>query len=637
MAPKTLRFILKNCTDSETSNKNAILILGETGSGKSSLVNLLTGQDSQEISSNGDSCQSDFEIIIHKNFAIVDSPGFCDNLNRFEDRDILRRLQKLIYRKQFCLKVIIICTSDRTNRFDGNVVRMYAEKVCRPNGIHPSSFNIIQEEGSRFIKEMVENIDTTQRIEMNGKVPGICTRCNIEVDNVYGIFSHCKIHNEMDKVHPVERVLGHIGQLEYYHPLKFEGCFFQGWKCCQKSKRFSRGCKTRYSCCNSLNPCQSLCANCKRQPSQDGLSVIVHVPNIVLLDIVMQLDIVDHVVVHGMVLLVANHVQSIVLLVAVIVILVHVVHAVVLGGCDRNTGVCGSCSGSWYGPFCDKPCPDHCWAGSCNRDTGCCSSCSESWVGNCTCSITSQCAKPSGVDCSWYSSCLEPDTASCPFILDTMQDKCQEYLDLEPSLSTEGQKWSAYVRSCLQNVLASTVLVGAPSGQVNCQTATNAFFDDHLNCYLKGPISFCHLPYSDIGRILIHGASILFSSHWYEPLITGTELKVSCDLDFWETSLINNFGGNVPDENHQYSFSDDPSVSFTTSLNQTLLPYQMMLTFVPSPNNTLTNTTSLAVLSNTTTSEPINSPLAIKLVTSTIQSWISQNPSYEVTFNGVNQ
>eukprot|EP01132_Coremiostelium_polycephalum_P001218 gene1218-1538_t len=311
------------------------------------------------------------------------------------------------------------------------------------------------------------------------------------------------------------------------------------------------------------------------------------------------------------------------------------------GSCYQDNGTCDSCDTNYWGVYCENQCPEHCFAYNfkdyCSQDTGCCFYCSGYWEGNCTCSISQQCAKPYAAKCDWYSSCLEPNTASCPYILDTMKEKCQEYLDLDPSLSYRGQEWSAYVRFCLQNVLASTVLVPAPSGQVNCQTATNAFLNSHLNCYLNGQTSFCRLPYSDIGKVIMHGSSILFSNHWYEPLITGTELKDACHLDFWETTLINNFADHVPDENQQNLFSEDPSVSFTTALNQTLLPYQMMLTFVPNPLNTPTNTTSLVVLSNISLLQPINSALAFKLVSLAMKNWISQNPGYEITFNGVNQ
>ncbi|EFA77207.1 hypothetical protein PPL_12416 [Heterostelium album PN500] len=296
--------------------------------------------------------------------------------------------------------------------------------------------------------------------------------------------------------------------------------------------------------------------------------------------------------------------------------------------CERINGSCAQCNQGWYGPDCQKLCPSGC-ANGCDKVTGCCDKCQFGMVGNCTCSIPLSCASPDGFTCDWYNSCLQKyTTSSCPVIDDVMYDKCQEYLNLEPSLSLQGQRWSQHVRRCIQNILAQQVLVPAPSGQVNCSFATDVFFDNHVDCYLSGPVSFCNLPYLDMGSIVKDGASILFSKYYYEPFKTLLELSRACFVEFAELEMLKL-------EDGRYSITDDPETSIGTALNKTLLEYQMMLTFLPYSSNTVNNATSLLVLSNTTTMEPIQPDLAQKLIDSTISSWIKENPTYQVTFNGV--
>jgi len=217
-----------------------------------------------------------------------------------------------------------------------------------------------------------------------------------------------------------------------------------------------------------------------------------------------------------------------------------------------------------------------------------------------------------------------------------MGAKCQEYHDLESSLSPMGAKWSQSVRSCIQKELAKNVLIPSPSGRVDCQKATDTFFGKHLGCYLNGPISFCKLPYGDISKILMHGASILFTKHWYDPLVTGAQLKYSCDVEFWEATLQSHssegrflLAGVSPCDDASYS------ASLVTLVNQKLAPQNWTMNFESAKNVTKTDGTSALLLSSLNSAKyPLNITLAKKLVVGVMREWQANNTQCNLTFNG---
>jgi len=217
-----------------------------------------------------------------------------------------------------------------------------------------------------------------------------------------------------------------------------------------------------------------------------------------------------------------------------------------------------------------------------------------------------------------------------------MGAKCQEYHDLESSLSPTGAKWSQYVRSCIQKELANNVLIPAPSGRVDCQKATDTFFGKHLGCYLNGPVSFCKLPYGDITKILMHGTSILFTKHWYDPLVTGAQLKYACDLDFWESVLQDHstkgrilLSGGSP--------CADASVSLVTLVNQRLAPQNWTVNFESAKNVTKVEGASVLLLASLNSSKyPLNITLATKLTVGVMREWQANNTQCSLTFNGQN-
>jgi hypothetical protein len=223
------------------------------------------------------------------------------------------------------------------------------------------------------------------------------------------------------------------------------------------------------------------------------------------------------------------------------------------------------------------------------------------------CSIPTDRAILLGTSCDWYATCLASNTANCPIIEDTMEAKCIEYQELEPSLSHTGQKWSQYVRQCLQQTLATTELIPAYAGEVDCAAVTSEFFDGHVMCYLNGPVSFCDLPHTDMGYIFYHGSSIFWSSHWYAPLITGAQLKYACDVDFWDSVLTNKVASqmDVPIDVAACNISD--SSTLADFINAELSQYNWTVTFVPTAN---ISESMIVVSTDSTTLFPLNSTLA---------------------------
>eukprot|EP01132_Coremiostelium_polycephalum_P003560 gene3560-4436_t len=220
-------------------------------------------------------------------------------------------------------------------------------------------------------------------------------------------------------------------------------------------------------------------------------------------------------------------------------------------------------------------------------------------------------AYPEGVNCDWYPSCLATSTSdTCPFILDTMQEKCLQYAELEQSLPPEAQKWSQYVRSCIQRVLASKL------------------WTNWKNHWTQG-------------LIVYNGLGVLFTKNWYEVTQSFGGVLKTCSLGISETKVykksIPSIGINS-NENHQLQSSfvddDDPTISLQLALNSTLAPYSMQLTFIPTSNENSTDV-SLLVLSNIMNG-PINETLASELMSSTMKTWLIKNPDYEISFNGNN-
>lgn len=154
--------------------------------------------------------------------------------------------------------------------------------------------------------------------------------------------------------------------------------------------------------------------------------------------------------------------------------------------------------------------------------------------------IPQECLNPSVNDCSFYNNCLER-YQQCTFVETVSEPKCQEYADLEKNLSPDGQKWSQYVRPCLQKMIAQNVLAKyGPS--FTCDSVEKAFFDAHVPCYASGipglPYGFCSLGIDDEGLIILHAAGIFFKGHFNEATTSASAVITRCVVNFTEVVVI---------------------------------------------------------------------------------------------------
>ncbi len=360
--------------------------------------------------------------------------------------------------------------------------------------------------------------------------------------------------------------------------------------------------------------------------------------------------------------------------------------------CFQINGTCShGCKLGYYGAYCDQLCSQHCrvslflfwvvwwmhslcwkWPHSfvsqyepnCNRWSGKCTyGCNGGWYGP-KCDIPEPCAKPPGDDCTWYSKCLANFTTSCPFVNDVMYTKCETYKKLESSLSSQGQKWSNYVRNCLQQTLAKDI-VDSP-GPLDCQNATSEFFDGHLPCYLDGDISFCNLELGDQSEIIWNAQSIFWrwvkclpfllsncSLNWlfktscscspslsskkiWQATKSGAKLFSACNSRFWEFQVqkVKNGAEKVIEDSVDALFSSlfrpfnwNSYTVWTTSLQEKTKPYR----------EDTSDPTFVLSFGPVTGQEPslnITEAVAIKA----LQQWNlnSTNTPYQIVFNGQN-
>jgi hypothetical protein len=139
---------------------------------------------------------------------------------------------------------------------------------------------------------------------------------------------------------------------------------------------------------------------------------------------------------------------------------------------------------------------------------------------------TSSCSASPPLDCSYYSTCLQPLTGpQCTVVTSIMAAKCVEYVQLESSLALTGQQWSAYVRPCLVKKIIAALNANVLD---KCARATDVFFNEHMDCYLNGPVSFCDLTIGDQAAIVGVASTIIFTSHAVDASKSGAELLARC-------------------------------------------------------------------------------------------------------------
>ncbi|XP_002164639.3 uncharacterized protein LOC100213149 [Hydra vulgaris] len=142
------------------------------------------------------------------------------------------------------------------------------------------------------------------------------------------------------------------------------------------------------------------------------------------------------------------------------------------------------------------------------------------------------CNEPTGSDCSWYKDCLE-NINTCGtqgYALNYALSYCNKYEKNFNKFSSEGQKWIAAVKKCLQLKLAS-LLKSKVNEKLSCAFIKQFAFDSHLPCYVdptgSRTYSFCSLSIKDKYEVVntIKGA---FLSEFVATVKGGRDLMNKC-------------------------------------------------------------------------------------------------------------
>jgi len=109
--------------------------------------------------------------------------------------------------------------------------------------------------------------------------------------------------------------------------------------------------------------------------------------------------------------------------------------------------------------------------------------------------LSQNCLVPSGVDCSWYSDCLEAkyNCGDTGYPIGYGEKFCNLFQQNYQSFSSQGQAWINAVRKCLQVTLVPVLQTSAAS--LTCYQLKTKAFDSHVPCYISPApgISVCNL------------------------------------------------------------------------------------------------------------------------------------------------
>ena len=118
--------------------------------------------------------------------------------------------------------------------------------------------------------------------------------------------------------------------------------------------------------------------------------------------------------------------------------------------------------------------------------------------------LSPDCVSPSGLDCSWYESCLEK-RYSCSgteydYAIRYALKFCNLYSETYSQFGSVARNWIDATRKCLQLKLVPLLRPWVPT---TCKDLYNTAFKSHGGCYLapKPGLSVCQLPCKDVWQI----------------------------------------------------------------------------------------------------------------------------------------
>lgn len=96
---------------------------------------------------------------------------------------------------------------------------------------------------------------------------------------------------------------------------------------------------------------------------------------------------------------------------------------------------------------------------------------------------------------------------------------CERYQEVEPSFTTQGQRFLDNVRTCLQVKLEN------PGRKYSCGSVESYAVNTHFDCYMQA--GYCRLPASDRLSVAAVGSDLIFN---WRIVLLYDRLKLACLL-----------------------------------------------------------------------------------------------------------
>jgi GTPase SAR1 family protein len=297
----------------DKKRKKGIIILGITGTGKSTFINYLTGSKLKTSDGNY-SCTSKCEIVEFKGNVIIDTPGIGDirkDGKNIKNEDIFILILKEMYKYNIVGIVFMIEIEDLTkgrisqNLLDlGNFLKEKFNnwasliyfgikdtynfaKIIDLKNLMANNLNMIEKLHEIGVTDKNYYICAQKTFEgLAGHTINMlkrdnpeflkftnlrlkCKQCNF-IGNPSLVVEKCMHHDKYIDKHG-ETFCSHVDNLKNNHPGYIKGKR-KSYTCCG-NKSGSYGCLSYYSCCNEKQGsqgCQSICKSCGRNSMEQG-------------------------------------------------------------------------------------------------------------------------------------------------------------------------------------------------------------------------------------------------------------------------------------------------------------------------------------------------------------------------------
>eukprot|EP01083_Nonionella_stella_P191120 707586_1 len=173
--------------DAENEDERiGVLVIGNTGTGKSSIIGLLSGQKTSVSSGDkrGTDAPSTIQSNYNSNIYFIDTVGLQDSGIKWKDPKLLKKTLKYIHYQRFRRIKIIICVSGETNTRKGlfGHLAQYVGKLSIDDETEISAFNPTDDE---IDEKDITNVWKSVLVIKKGTKKGI----DQDIDDFSGVIS----------------------------------------------------------------------------------------------------------------------------------------------------------------------------------------------------------------------------------------------------------------------------------------------------------------------------------------------------------------------------------------------------------------------------------------------------------------